>query len=241
MKLNYVNPLLLFVSLIALAGLLHRRRRTRLLACAAGGFILISLPAIEWLASRPLESSYLVRPFRGPADFDAIVVFAENVEPPIYERPFSQPGAGTSLRCEYAAWIYRTVKAAPVVACGGGPRRPPFAETMRELLRRAGVPEDRIWLDTRSDNTHENAVNAAEILRQHGVHRAALVVDARSMPRAAACLRKQGIDVIPAPSRFRSFDPLRVELMPDWRAIKGNDDTFHELLGLALYRLRGWI
>jgi uncharacterized SAM-binding protein YcdF (DUF218 family) len=241
MRLHYVNPLLFLFSLLGLAGLLLRRRRALLLAGAVAGFILISVPAVEWLASRPLEAAYPVRPFRGPLDFDAIVVFAENVDPPIYERPYPQAGFGTAERTEYAAWIYREVKPAPVVACGGGPRRIPFAETMRGQLRRAGVPEDRIWLDTKSQNTRQNAVNAAEILRGHGLRRAVLVVDARSMPRAAACLRKQGIDVVAAPSRFRSFDPIQVELLPDWRAIKGNDDTLHELVGLAWYRLRGWI
>jgi uncharacterized SAM-binding protein YcdF (DUF218 family) len=241
--LTYLNPLLSFFTVLCLAGLFRRPWRTRLIAAGAVGFILVTWPPLEWLASRPLESAYPVRPFRGPADFDAIVVFAENVEPPIYERPYPLAGKGTAERCEYAAWIYRTVKAAPVVACGSWvqPRFPPFAETMRDLLQRAGVPEDRIWLDIHSHDTHQNAAGAAAILRQHGMRRVVLVVDARSMPRASGCLRKEGIDVVPAPSHFRSWGPLREELFPDWRAIKGNDDTIHELLGLAWYRYHGWL
>jgi uncharacterized SAM-binding protein YcdF (DUF218 family) len=112
---------------------------------------------------------------------------------------------------------------------------------MRELLRRGGVPEDRIWTEERSVDTHQNAMYAAEILRAHSIDRVALVVDARSMPRAAACLRKQGIQVTPAPSRFRRWEPLREELPLRWTAVKGNEDTLHEVLGLVWYRLRGWI
>ena len=241
--MTYLNMLLCLFSVVCLAGLLWPAWRTRLLSIGAVGLILLALPPVEWLASRPLEAGYPVRPFGGPRDFDAIVVFAENVDPPIFERPYPQAGMGTFERCEYAAWIYRTVKAVPVLACGSRqrPQFPPFAETMRDLLRRAGVAEERIWLETASHDTHQNAVNAAAVLREHGVRRVALVVDARSMPRAMACLRKQGIDGIAAPSRFRSWGPLRQEILPDWRAIKGNDDTLHELLGLAWYRFRGWI
>jgi uncharacterized SAM-binding protein YcdF (DUF218 family) len=111
---------------------------------------------------------------------------------------------------------------------------------MRELLRQAGVPENMIWTEEASTSTYENARFGAEILRRHGVGRVVLVVDARSMPRAAAVLEKQGIRVAPAPSRFREWEGLR-ELLPGWEAIRGNEDTLHETLGLLWYRLRGWI
>jgi hypothetical protein len=54
-------------------------------------------------------------------------------------------------------------------------------------------------------------------------------------------LRKAGIDVIPAPSKFRTWGPLRQEIFPEWQAVRGNDDTLHELLGLIWYRYRGWL
>jgi uncharacterized SAM-binding protein YcdF (DUF218 family) len=113
---------------------------------------------------------------------------------------------------------------------------------MRELLKRAGVPESSIWTEERSYSTHENAVYGSEILRQHGISQIALVVDAQSMPRAAACFRKQGIAVMPAPCEFHSFGPpLSEEFLPNWNAIRRNERTLHEIVGLGWYWLRGWI
>jgi uncharacterized SAM-binding protein YcdF (DUF218 family) len=111
---------------------------------------------------------------------------------------------------------------------------------MRELLRQAGIPENMIWTEEESRSTYENARFGAKILRSHRIERVALVVDARSMPRAAAALEKQGIRVEPAPSRFREWDGFR-ELLPGWKAIQGNEETLHETLGFFWYRLRGWV
>jgi uncharacterized SAM-binding protein YcdF (DUF218 family) len=67
------------------------------------------------------------------------------------------------------------------------------------------------------------------------------VVEAQSMPRAAACFRKQGVDVIPAAIEFRTLGPWFEELLPGWRAVRRNEITLHEVLGLAWYRARGWL
>jgi uncharacterized SAM-binding protein YcdF (DUF218 family) len=112
---------------------------------------------------------------------------------------------------------------------------------MRELLLEEGVPEHMIWTEDRSHSTHQNALYGAAILRQHGVQNIALVVEARSMPRAAACFRKEGLTVIPAPNDFRTWGPLRDELVPNWKALRRNEITLHEMVGMAWYRLRGWI
>jgi uncharacterized SAM-binding protein YcdF (DUF218 family) len=233
--MTYSQPLLLLFFLLSAAGLLWNRKK--LIFVGLLGFFLTCWPPAEWLFARPLESAYPVRPFHATDDLQAIVIFSGGMDPPEFERPYSSPNIDTVERCEYGAWIYRS-RPLPVVACGG---LPGFAAEMRELLRRGGVPEDRIWTEERSVDTHQNAMYAAEILRAHSIDRVALVVDARSMPRAAACLRKQGIQVTPAPSRFRRWEPLREELPLRWTAVKGNEDTLHEVLGLVWYRLRGWI
>jgi len=67
------------------------------------------------------------------------------------------------------------------------------------------------------------------------------VVDARSMRRAAACFRHEGIEVVEAPSRFLYLTAVMNDWLPGWRAIRGNEYTLHEMAGLLWYRLRGWI
>ena len=173
---------------------------------------------------------------------DAIVVFSGGVDRSHFERPYPLPDYETTSRCRYAAWIYRSTPVAVLASGGvGAGNGPPFAESMRELLTGAGVPADKIWMEERARNTHENAVFSAQILRQHGVRRIALVVDARSMHRAAACLRREGIEVVAAPSRFRYLSANLEDWLPGWQAIRGNELTLHEAVGLLWYRWRGWI
>jgi uncharacterized SAM-binding protein YcdF (DUF218 family) len=241
-RMTYIQPLtsgFLFLSLMGLV-LVHRDKKPGLLTIGLSGLVLISWPPADWLFSRPLEVWYPIEALP-TAPAQAIVVLSSSVDPPHYERPYPLPGRETYERCAFAAWLHRHWQPLPVLACGGSGESGelPFSLTMRSLLRGAGVPEDMIWTEERSRSTHENAVYGAEILRRHGIHSIVLVVDARSMPRAGACFRKQGFVVVPAPSSFCEFDPR--EWMPSWKAIETNELTLHETLGMAWYRLRGWI
>jgi uncharacterized SAM-binding protein YcdF (DUF218 family) len=67
------------------------------------------------------------------------------------------------------------------------------------------------------------------------------VVETHAMSRAAACFRKEGITVIPAPCEFCELESLTKGLIPSWRAVKRNEETLHETVGLAWYWLRGWM
>ncbi len=112
---------------------------------------------------------------------------------------------------------------------------------MRRFLQAEGVPESLIWTEERSRSTHENAVYGSEILREHGISNVVLVVEASSMPRAAASFEKMGIHVVPAAIRFARLDGRTTDVLPQWNAIARNGETLHEALGLLWYRLRGWI
>ena len=239
---TYFQPLSTILSVICVAGLVRfrLRRKPALLWIGVLGFVAVSWPPIEWLMSRPLEAAYPPELFQHTPNVEAIVVLAGGVQNANGERPFPNPEESTLSRCEYAAWMYRHGPEVPILASGGGEPYP-YAATMRELLRRAGVDERMIWTEERSNNTYENALYSAEILRQRGVRRIALVTEARLMRRAQACFQKQGLMVVPAPSEFREWCPLSVELFPSWRAIRDNENTLHEAVGLAWYRLKGWI
>lgn len=200
------------------------------------GLFCISWPPIDWVFSRPLEARYAVRPFIPKAGLEALVVLSEGVESANFERPYPLANANTTERCLYAAWIYRQYGARPVLVSGGR-----YALTMRDILLHNGVAEGSVWTEDQSQSTHENAVFSAEILRRHGISRVALIVDATSMPRAAGCLRRLGIEVAPAPSGFRELGRVSEELLPSWKAIRQNEDTLHETLGLLWYWIRGWI
>jgi uncharacterized SAM-binding protein YcdF (DUF218 family) len=203
---------------------------------------LLSWPPCEYLLSRPLEWQYPVRPFSAPAGLDAIVVLGNAVSPPHFERPYPLPNAESYGRCQHAAWIHRKT-GLPVLVSGGleSDWNQTVAATMRDLILAAGVPADMIWVEDRSRSTHENARFSAEVLRRHGARHIALVVDAQSMLRASACFRKEGLEVTAAPSRFSEVSANVEGWILGWKAVRGNELTLHEALGVCWYWLRGWI
>jgi uncharacterized SAM-binding protein YcdF (DUF218 family) len=241
--MTYIEPLVTFCLLICFVvwtGIRKDKHRKAILGLGLLGLFLLSWPPAEWLFSRPLESAYPIRPFSATAKPQAIVVLNAGYSLPQYERPYAIPTIGTLQNCAMAAWIYQQNGPVPVLGCEGA-HRFRFAPVLRGLLLKGGVPDPMIWIEDRSRDTHENATFGSAILRQHGIGQIVLVTDAQSMPRAAACFRKQGIAVTPAPSEFGQLDFTADDLMPNWRAIRRNERTLHETLGLAWYSLRGWI
>ncbi|HTR37097.1 MAG TPA: YdcF family protein [Bryobacteraceae bacterium] len=241
--MTYLEPLLALVCAISVIGLFRvPASKARSMAwLGLLGLFLVTWPPLDWVFSRPLEIWYPTRlpdPKESP---QAIVVLSSAVDPPQRERPYPLADYETYQRCQFAAWLYSHWQAVPVLTSGGGSRRHPFSISMKKLLEQEGVPDSMIWTEEASRSTHENAAYSAQILRQHGVSKIALVVDASSMPRAAACFRKEAIQVIPTPSEFCEFETFRDEVLPGWRALRQNEITLHETLALGWYWLRGWI
>lgn len=242
--MSYVEPLLLLllaVSFAAWSGLRESSGHKRILGLSLLGLFLLSWLPAEWLFSRPLEASYPIQPFRPVPGVQAIVVLGSAVSPPRFERPYPHPDLDTIDHCNMAAWVFKQIGPLPVLACEGNHKNLSFPSAMRGLLKGGGVPDDLILLEDRSRNTHENAVYGSAILKQRGIRTIVLVTDASSMFRAAACFRKQGLNVIPAPSEFDQLEFSAEDLLPSWKAIRKNERTLHEVLGCAWYSLRGWI
>lgn len=239
--LQPVLPVLLACGLVAIVA----ARRVRWGPLAAWlGLMLACWPPFDWLASRHLEAPYPVRPFSSPRPEGAVVVLSSAVSPPQWERPYPLPDHETITRCERAAWLFHHwAGAVPVLASGGAgrPGEKSCAETMKTWLERAAVPAEKIWTETASRSTHENAEFSARLLRARGIVSIALVVDSQSMRRAEACFRKLGFQVTPVPSSFRYLGSWREEALPNWHALERNETSLHETLGLVWYWWRGWI
>jgi uncharacterized SAM-binding protein YcdF (DUF218 family) len=203
--------------------------------------LLISMNVGAWVLSRPLELWYKPDPFPSESA-EAIVILAGAMRSPTENQPYTIPAQSTYERLQHGVWLYKHWKPIPILVCGGSlDGREPHALTMKRTLELWGVPAQSIWIESISRSTHEHALYGARLLSAHGVSRIALVAEASSMPRAAASFRKAGITVIPAPIRFTRFDWGLRDMFPNWRAIASNGETLHELLGLAWYRMRGWI
>lgn len=243
--MTYVEPALPLLLVIGLVGVARTWRRSTghrpwLELLALLGITCLSTNACAVVLARPLERGYskdLVP--QQPAD--AIVVLSGTVNAPLPGRPYAYPGPDTYRRVQHAIYLYRAWKEVPILVTGGGRPESPHSDAMRRVLESEGIPPDMIWTESRSQNTHENALYSAEILKSHGVSRVVLIVEANSMTRAMGSFAKYGISVVPAATRFTQLSGSYFDYLPAWQGIATNGETIHEVGGLVWYKLRGWI
>jgi uncharacterized SAM-binding protein YcdF (DUF218 family) len=144
-----------------------------------------------------------------------------------------------------AARVFRTMDSPWVISSGGaagGYDMVPESETMKTALTQLGVPPDRILLESSSRVTHDQAVLTAAMLRDLGVSSFVLVTSNLHMRRALATFRHQGLQPVPAIAR----DPLDSQWIglawiPTQQGMEFAHEIAHDYVGLAWYKVRGWI
>lgn len=200
-----------------------------------------------------LERQYL--PQENIPRVEAIVVLGgatRNNEPPRILPDMSDRGD----RLLYGAKLYQDGIAAKIILSGGRIQwygaESSEAESMATIMELMGVPRSAMILESRSLNTHENAVFTKKIMTRQGIGRIALVTSATHMPRSLAIFRKQGIDAIAAPTDFMISDRnLRehrhstqsriIRFFPNAESLDLTTHAFREYIGIFIYRLKGWI
>jgi uncharacterized SAM-binding protein YcdF (DUF218 family) len=254
----FVYPLGLACLLLG-AALIVRRWRTWQSVLIASTFLLLWLGGnrlITMSLVRVLEWQY-VTPSALPTA-EVIVVLGGATRQQSYPRPTHEVNeAGDRLL--HALRLYQQGKAPHLLLSGGAAAYDspdtlaPEAEAMADLLMTMGVPKEALWLETRSRNTYENAVESKKLLDAANIQRVILVTSAMHMPRAAAIFRKQGFDVITAPSDYLVTEAdWEYYLRPDlsvqvFNLVPSADDlaltsqAIKEMIGIAAYWLRGWL
>lgn len=129
----------------------------------------------------------------------------------------------------------------PILLSGGQVYEDTGAEAKiaRRILMDLGMPENRIFAETKSINTSQNARFSAEILREKGLTHPLLVTSAFHMHRAVLNFKKQGIDVTPYPADY--FVPHHpvfhyTKLRPQADALVGNVTMLQERLRTLVTR-----
>jgi uncharacterized SAM-binding protein YcdF (DUF218 family) len=248
--MNYSQPLLPLFLLLCFAGILRQRRtagkRSALAFAGLAGLFLCMWPPAAWLAAYSVERWVPV--IRYPAsDAQAVVVLSANMMASGASEPEALPGYSTYVRAAHASWLFHHWRQTPIVVCGGpavkNPDEPTLAEVMRRQLVESGVPDSMVWVEDKSETTYENALFAANILRPKAIRKIVLVTEAFHMPRAELVLRKLGFEVTPVACSYRTMEKKTVAgwLTPSFWAIRVNEEALHEIVGLAWYKLRGWI
>ena len=224
------------------------------------GFLTLFLGGNFYIAhwiSHSLESQYT--PLTNNPKAEVIVVLGGGLHPDVPPRQHPEVGEPGD-RVYHAAYLYHKGYADRIIASGGwvslywdsGPERSE-AKDMGKLLQALSIPEDAILYEPRSQNTRENALYTAELLKQESFEKVILVTTARHMPRAVATFEKAGVEVIPAPTDYfvtgapditngklrKNFRPLNS--VPQSRYLDVTTRSMKEYVGMVYYQLRGWI
>lgn len=105
-----------------------------------------------------------------------------------------RPGIALSSRIDGAVDLYHAGEARNIIVSGGIGKHPPSeAEVMRDIAVGKGVPEDRIFLETRASSTLENAKECARIIRRNTWKNIVLVTDRYHAFRTRILFRIYGI------------------------------------------------
>jgi len=232
--------------LLAIVGLIFWRKwwGRGLVGLALALLWLLSTEPVRDALTHPLEFQYpALKVAEIPAGRMAIVLLGGGT----YEKAPEYGGkdelrSGVMMRTIYAAKIARAT-GLHVYATGGKPlthEAEASGEIMRRWLIRFGVPEAMVHAEVAANTTWENATYIKTLLGRQGIHRIVLVTSAWHMPRSVWCFKKNGLDVIAAPTNYltkQSAYDVR-SYFPRWNVLADSGDALHEYLGLVWYRLR---
>ena len=217
-------------GVLALAALARGRRR------AAAGLIAFttvwlwgwSTPFVAGCVAGPLVERYPHRPAAELPAADAIVLLG-----------------GDDGRVWRAARLWHAGKAPLIIVTGsrwwGGSARPD-AGILQIQLRALGIPDHAILIENGSHSTRQNAVFVEDVAVSRGIERVLLVTSAWHMPRAAATFGRTRLHVTQAAPRRRTRPPhWTLQIIPAASALGASTTALREYLGLAVYRVRGWM
>lgn len=219
---------------------------------------LLWLGGTRWvsvLLVRSLEWQFL--PPENSPHAEIIVVLGGGIDGIEYPRNQVELGAAAD-RVFYSSWLYQQGAAPKILLTGGyipwlGTREGSPAENMALVLARLGIPDEALIMETKSQNTYENALYSQEILNQLGISRILLVTSAQHMPRAYAIFKNMSLEVIPAPTDYTvtqgdldrlmelNFTTQFLNFFPSVGNLSATTNVIKEYLGLLVYKIKGWI
>ncbi len=255
-------PLFLYplgvLALLLLAILLFWKRPRVAKSILIAAIIILFLSGNRYVASavtRSLERKYLPEEITLP--IDSIVILGGGTEPAIDPRHSVEVNAAGD-RVVYGAILSRQFPEATVIVSGGdidfldlASSSP--ADDMVSLLKLMGISGENILVQGESQNTYEDALYTCAVLKENGLQKTLLVTSATHMPRSVAVFRKQGCDVIAAPTDFTvteaawqklwhpNVEEFLINLIPSHSNLSTLTKSIKEYIGISVYRIKGYL
>jgi len=220
-----------------------RGRRRSLVAAAVAVLVVFSLEPVANGLERALERA-APNTYRADVTYDAVILLGGVVERASVSGTPAYNDNVERLLVTYD--LLRAGRARSVIVSGGvlDPTVPSLTEAgvLGAQLVDWGIAADRVVIEARARNTHDNAVESQRITEARGWTRLLVVTSAFHMPRAIGCFRAVGLPVDALPVDYRAYDPSRFSgsWLPRASALERSTTVLREWFGRAVYRLRGY-
>lgn len=241
----FASPLTWAIGLQLAALALRRRSRpaAALGLAAAAVLVTFSLEPVAGALMRWTESS--AQPtFTPGVPYDAVVVLGGMIDPAASDRSGELELTEAADRIVRATAVLRAGQARMVLLSGGlitpAPGERSEADRLAAYLRDEGIAPDRIVVEGRSRNTHENAVESARVARERGWSRLLLVTSAWHASRALGCFHAVGLSPDLLPVDHQATSGADEGWLPRAAALDRSTNMLREQLGRVVYRAVGY-
>ncbi|MEO8986649.1 MAG: YdcF family protein [Rhodanobacter sp.] len=232
--------LALFVLLVLLGSLAAWRGRRGLAGAAVAALVLLSVlvgcGVLPRLLLQRLQAPYALRPALDWAPHNAIVLLTgDSIDVPGDQ---VEPSMSAYGRISEAAVLYHACRQAQVscklLVSGGDPAHmgTTLAVSYGHVLQELGVSTDDLILESRSDNTWQNAQFSRPLLAKLDLPRIWLVSSAWHLRRSVLYFDHFGIVATPVRADYLR---ARISLWPSASNMVLTDIALHEYLGIARY------
>jgi uncharacterized SAM-binding protein YcdF (DUF218 family) len=160
---------------------------------------------------------------------------------------FDVPTPPTVIRTMEGARLYHLLGSPTVILSGGvtdheTPEARPESESMRAVILRLGVPQERLVLESMSTTTRSEADAVRGILGAHRTEPILLVTSPTHMRRSLAVFEAEGMKPIAAVARSRSDrSPSACRWCPTRDALDLSDSVVYEQVAWVYYWTHGWL
>lgn len=239
---SFLTPFPIFLLLVGIGFYFWQRnddrRDKKIFLFSLLWISLLSYSPFSALLLLPLESTYSkVELTNMPPKYIHVLGSGHTSNPHI---PLSSEIGLVSLaRLNEGVFLYKSHPNMKLIFSGYGGRDPVSnARKNSQMAIALGVnPKDIILLEKPQD-TQEEALAAKKII---GDQPLILVTPASHMVRASALFRKEGIEVIAAPTDFQAKGNDTLWQFPSAEGLGRSEAAFHEYLGLGWGRLKGYL
>jgi uncharacterized SAM-binding protein YcdF (DUF218 family) len=151
-------------------------------------------------------------------------------------------------RLVQAVELYRKGKIKKIIFTGGSGSilHPDMKEGnyIKTYMLYFGIPQSDFLIEPESQNTRENALLTAKLLKEKNIAgKYLLITSAFHMRRSIGCFKKAGLEVVPF-STDRYAGPRKFEFdhifIPNVGALYDWNNFLHEVVGFVTYRLMGY-